>query len=177
MWSFSLSLRVIKVSRVSFGEIPPRIGGVKVYPSNRTVSRDEIIFEVEVTWASECDLEVVVRQTQDFVSLGVKDILVQGQLRVTLAPLLDVAPLVGGVRLSFIEEPHINFDLEGVARCAHFLCIQTPIAEPHSQKLLLKVWFLYPDMEISLVLSNKAAQDKSKFYLEQLILTLYCSSP
>ena len=44
-----------------------------------------------------------------------KDILVQGQLRVTLAPLLDQAPLVGGVRLSFIEEPHINFDLEGVA--------------------------------------------------------------
>ena len=44
-----------------------------------------------------------------------KDILIQGQLRVSLAPLLDQAPLVGGVRLSFIEEPHINFDLEGVA--------------------------------------------------------------
>ena len=43
-----------------------------MYPSNRTVSRDEIIFEVEVTWASECDLEVVVKQTHDFVCLGVK---------------------------------------------------------------------------------------------------------
>ena len=50
-------------------------GGVKVYPSNRTITRDEIIFEVEVTWASECNLEVVVRQTHDFVCLGVKVLL------------------------------------------------------------------------------------------------------
>ena len=106
---------IVKVSRVCLGDIPPRIGGVKVHPGNRTVSRDEIILEVEITWASDCNFEVVVNQSQDLVCFGVKDILVQGQLRVTLGPLLDEAPLVGGVRFSFIEEPHINFDLDGVA--------------------------------------------------------------
>ena len=35
-----------------------------------------------------------------------------------MAPLLDEAPLVGGVRLSFLEEPRINFDLDGIGKLA-----------------------------------------------------------
>ena len=47
--------------------------------------------------------------------MGIKDIFIDGQLRIQLAPLLDDWPLVGGVRLSFLEKPHISFDCEGIA--------------------------------------------------------------
>jgi len=106
----------IEVSRVSLGDIPPRIGGVKVYPVRRIVSRDEIVMEVDVDWPSNCDLQVSLKHTQQLVSASLKNILFQGHLRITLAPLLNDAPLVGGVKLSFLDEPKISFDPDGIAK-------------------------------------------------------------
>ena len=106
----------LEVSRVSFGDIPPRIGGVKVYPRKRIVSIDEIVMEVDLDWASNCDFEVSMKHSQQFIAANLRNVLFQGTLRITMTPLLNEAPLVGGLKLSFLNEPKINFDLDGIAK-------------------------------------------------------------
>ena len=103
------------MSGATLGDIPPRIGGIKIHRC--TVARDEILLEIDMTWASNCILEAIIipNQVPCQVHMGIKDIFIDGQLRIQLAPLLDDWPLVGGVRLSFLEKPHIGFDFEGIA--------------------------------------------------------------
>ena len=49
------------------------------------------------------------------ISFSLRDIYVHGTVRVTLSPLLNDLPLVGGVDLALVSDPRVDFDLGGVA--------------------------------------------------------------
>ena len=48
-------LKGFRFERVVLGQIPPRITGIKVYEKN--VSRNEIIMDMDLVFASDCDIK------------------------------------------------------------------------------------------------------------------------
>ncbi|KAG8246671.1 Extended synaptotagmin-3 [Homalodisca vitripennis] len=56
-----------KFQKMRLGTIPPRFGGIKVY--DRNTSRNEIIMDVDVFYAGDCDISFVLSG----FSGGIKD--------------------------------------------------------------------------------------------------------
>lgn len=108
------SLEAYKLSgfrfqRIILGSIPLRIGGVKVYDHN--VSRSEIIMDMDVFYAGDCDISFTVGAIKG----GIKDFQIHGMMRVVMKPLITSMPLVGGLQVFFLNNPTIDFNLVGVA--------------------------------------------------------------
>ncbi|KAF4523779.1 hypothetical protein B566_EDAN009011 [Ephemera danica] len=97
-----------KFERIILGSIPPRIGGVKVY--DRNVSRSEIIMDLDVFYAGDCDITFSVKGMKG----GIKDFQIHGLLRVVMRPLITKIPLVGGLQVFFLNNPDVDFNLVGV---------------------------------------------------------------
>ena len=91
------------------GQVPPRITGIKVYDKN--TSRKEIIMDLDLIFASDCDIKFSVKN----VKAKIGDFSLRGLLRVVFKPLVTEIPLIGGVQVYFLSPPEINFDLGGVA--------------------------------------------------------------
>ena len=98
-----------KFLKIDLGDIPPRIGGVKVYTKN--VRRDEIYMDLDIIYSSDADIEMKVKG----LTMGVKDLQVRGIMRVIMRPLISQMPLFGGISVFFINNPDINFNLTGIA--------------------------------------------------------------
>ncbi|CAF0743361.1 unnamed protein product [Adineta steineri] len=90
--------------KLDLGEIPPRIGGVKVYTDN---IRDQIMMDIEVFYAGDAHIKSKVKG----IVCGVKDIQFVGDLRVILSPLINTIPLFGAVTYFFLRKPSIDFKL------------------------------------------------------------------
>jgi Ca2+-dependent lipid-binding protein len=87
----------------------PRITGIKVYDKN--VARDEIIMDMDLVFASDCDIKFSLKK----ISAKIGDFSLRGLLRVVFKPLIRDVPLIGGVQVYFLTAPEIDFDLGGVA--------------------------------------------------------------
>lgn len=96
------------------GRISPHVGGVKVYRRESTASRNEIILDAEVSWASECDLAVGCAAAVPRCA-ALERLFLHGTVRLTLGPLLKESPLVGGIAMAFVTAPRLDFDLGGLA--------------------------------------------------------------
>ncbi|XP_071446614.1 extended synaptotagmin-2-B isoform X2 [Hetaerina americana] len=98
-----------KFERMILGSIPPRVGGVKVY--DRNVSRNEIIMDLDIFYAGDCDISFSIGAIKG----GIKDFQIHGMVRVVMKPLIREMPLVGGLQIFFLNNPTIDFNLVGVA--------------------------------------------------------------
>jgi Ca2+-dependent lipid-binding protein len=98
-----------RFEKVVLGRVPPRITGIKVYDKN--VGRDEIIMDLDLVFASDCDIKFCVKG----LTVKVSDFSLRGLVRVVLKPLISEIPLIGGVQVYFLTSPEIDFDLGGVA--------------------------------------------------------------
>lgn len=94
-------------NRIVIGSTPLRIGGVKVYDKN--TSRDEIILDVDILFASESSINFKLAG----MSGAIKDFEINGRLRVILKPLISKAPFFGGVQFFFLDKPEVDFNLDG----------------------------------------------------------------
>lgn len=97
-----------RFDRIILGTIPPRIGGVKVYDKN--VARNEIIMDLDLFYASDCDINFYLGGMKG----GIKDFQIHGWVRVVMKPLIHSMPLVGGLQIFFLNNPNIDFNLVGV---------------------------------------------------------------
>eukprot|EP00095_Tigriopus_kingsejongensis_P003141 maker-scaffold438_size171652-snap-gene-0.39 protein:Tk03141 transcript:maker-scaffold438_size171652-snap-gene-0.39-mRNA-1 annotation:"hypothetical protein KGM_14024" len=104
-------LQGLNFTSTSLGQIPPRVEGVKVYKTNQ-VSRNEIIVDVNLVFASNCYLKAGL---WSWFGLAIRDLYLHGTLRITMCPLLKDLPLVGNIEVAFIAPPGLDFDMEGVA--------------------------------------------------------------
>nr|XP_018902831.1 PREDICTED: extended synaptotagmin-2 [Bemisia tabaci] len=100
-------LKNFQFGKIRLGAIPPRIGGIKVYEKH--VARDEIIMDMEISYAGDCDISFTVSG----VSGGIKDFQIHGMMRVIMKPLIPTIPLVGGVQMFFLNNPTLDFNLVG----------------------------------------------------------------
>ncbi|KAF5284987.1 hypothetical protein FQA39_LY16852 [Lamprigera yunnana] len=97
-----------KFEKMILGGIAPRVGGVKVYETN--IARHEIVLDLDIFYAGDCDLSFTLGAG---IKGGIKDLQLQGMLRVVLRPLLSRMPLVGGIQVFFLNNPTIDFNLVG----------------------------------------------------------------
>ncbi|GIY33348.1 extended synaptotagmin-2 [Caerostris darwini] len=102
-------LQSFRFEKIILGDMPPRIGGVKVYQEN--VSRNEIIMDLEIRYSGDCNIQVGVKKFK----AGVKDLQIYGTMRVVMKPLVKIIPLIGGVTVFFLNRPRIDFNLTNVA--------------------------------------------------------------
>nr|XP_032522132.1 extended synaptotagmin-2-B isoform X5 [Danaus plexippus plexippus]XP_032522221.1 extended synaptotagmin-2-B isoform X5 [Danaus plexippus plexippus] len=105
----NFKLNGFKFERMILGTIAPRVGGVKVYDKN--LSRDEIIMDVDLFYAGDCDISFVLQRIRG----GIKDLQIHGMVRVVMKPLISKMPLVGGLQVFFLNNPSIDFNLVGAA--------------------------------------------------------------
>lgn len=96
-----------RFDRIILGTIPPRIGGVKVYDKN--VDRNELIMDLDLFYASDCDINFYLAGMKG----GIKDFQIHGLVRVVMKPLITTMPLVGGLQIFFLNNPTIDFNLVG----------------------------------------------------------------
>ncbi|KFM62535.1 Extended synaptotagmin-3, partial [Stegodyphus mimosarum] len=102
-------LQSFRFEKIILGDMPPRIGGVKVYQEN--VSRNEIIMDLEIRYSGDCNIQVGVKK----IKAGIKDLQIYGTVRLVMKPLVKIIPLVGGVTVFFLNRPRIDFNLTNVA--------------------------------------------------------------
>uniref|UniRef100_A0AC34F5D6 Extended synaptotagmin-2 n=1 Tax=Panagrolaimus sp. ES5 TaxID=591445 RepID=A0AC34F5D6_9BILA len=97
-----------KFTKIDMGDLPTRVGGLKVYTKN--VGRDRILVDMDVVYAGDAEFSV---KTCGF-SGGMNQIVLTGKVRCVLMPLLPYPPMVGGISGSFIELPKFDFNLTGM---------------------------------------------------------------
>ncbi|KJH46599.1 C2 domain protein, partial [Dictyocaulus viviparus] len=97
-----------KFTKMDMGDIPCRVGGIKVYTKN--VGKDRIIVDMDVAYAGDADFTV---SCCGFTG-GMNNLQFSGKLRAVLKPLLPYPPMIGGVAGSFLEMPKIDFNLTGM---------------------------------------------------------------
>uniref|UniRef100_A0A2S2QJV6 Extended synaptotagmin-2 n=1 Tax=Sipha flava TaxID=143950 RepID=A0A2S2QJV6_9HEMI len=146
------SLREYKINNFAFdklrlGSIAPKIGGVKVYDK---VSRDQIMLDIDVIFASDCDISFFVSG----IPCGIKDFQMRGMMRIVMRPLLTVSPLVGGMQIFFLNQPDIDYDLMGVADVLDMPGLNDVLRKVISQQVAATM--VLPN-KLPIVLSNEIA--------------------
>uniref|UniRef100_A0A183BMV6 C2 domain-containing protein n=1 Tax=Globodera pallida TaxID=36090 RepID=A0A183BMV6_GLOPA len=159
-----------KFVAVDMGDIPFRVGGLKVYTQN--VGRDRVIMDMDVVYAGDAEFAVQVCGFRG----GLNQMVFSGKLRCTLQPLLSQPPMVGGVSSSFMELPKFDFNLTGMGefvqlpglidairsvvntQVANLLVLPNKIVVPLAPNVdVAKLYFPEPDGIVAnlLVLPNK----------------------
>lgn len=96
-------------NQILFGTTPPRIGGIKVY--DRNISRDEIIIDMELIFMSDCNINFRLAG----LSASLSDFEIHGMIRIVMKPIIGKIPFIGGMQIFFLDQPHIDFDLDGAS--------------------------------------------------------------
>ncbi|XP_076366234.1 extended synaptotagmin-2-like isoform X2 [Tachypleus tridentatus] len=112
--SLPTTLRSFKFEKIFLGDMPPRVGGIKVYHEN--VARDEIIMDVEILYSGDCRFSVKAKG----LKAGIKDVQLHGVMRVEMKPLVKQIPLIGGVNVFFLMPPAIDFNMTNLADILDF---------------------------------------------------------
>lgn len=116
----------IHLHNFNLGDEPPSISGVKVYKAEDVSG--EVIIELDVTWAGEQNVQLIIKPFPKFhlgvglgvgrlisnfltMRVGVGNLFFSGRVRLSLKPLMGRIPVVGAVRVSFVEQPHFNYAL------------------------------------------------------------------
>ena len=95
-----------KFTRLELGEQPPRLEGVTVH----AVDEQKVLLDMDIVYEGDLRLSISLVK----ISAGLSDIRLRGKLRAVLH-LVDVVPLLGGLELTFLQAPDIDFDLHGAA--------------------------------------------------------------
>ncbi|KAH9420785.1 Extended synaptotagmin-3 [Dermatophagoides pteronyssinus] len=103
-----------RFEKIDLGCVPLRLGSVKCYDEN--TSRDEIILDLELIYAGNCDIQVRIKG----LNAGIKDFQLYGIVRIELKPLMKDMPLIGCVSIYFLKNPVIEFNFTNVADVLDF---------------------------------------------------------
>ncbi|GAB4820429.1 hypothetical protein N2152v2_007475 [Parachlorella kessleri] len=123
----------VKLQGIILGHVPPTVTGmwprVKVYCQDTHMCREELSTEFDFSWASKMEVKLMMRVSPEerFPVLGhlvsllskavtvkvtVRDLVARGRLRATLRPLIDTIPVVGAVKMSFVEAPTLSYQVK-----------------------------------------------------------------
>ena len=122
----------LTLSHFQLGDIPPRLGGVRIH----SVGPDEVVLDTELAYRGTCSISLAVHlhKVGPPLNLTLQDFSLTGSFRITCKPLLNNAPFLGGVTFSFLEEPDFDFvaggllavtDLPGIRQLVHAQLIKS----------------------------------------------------
>ena len=106
-------LTALRFETFSFGSVPAKIEGVKVY---ETVNDGAVEIDLSVFWRGDPDVVLGVRAAQDALSVPVSltEFECAFTLRLIFAPLMGVFPCFGALTIALVDEPRLDFDLRVV---------------------------------------------------------------
>ncbi|XP_062862422.1 extended synaptotagmin-3 [Trichomycterus rosablanca] len=122
-------LKTFNFTRVHFGHRAPSITGVQVHTDE--VDKREVILDLKITYVGDINIDADLKPR---ISVGVKEIQLQGLLRVILQPLIGQSPLVGGVSMFFIRRPTLNLNWTGMTNL-----LDSPALRPFSESAILDI--------------------------------------
>ena len=117
----------IVLQSVILGHKPPVVTDIKVYQKGSTNSG--IVADIAFSWNSKMEVKIAMKTLENigeksfldrFLSLiyktitvkaVVRNLIARGHIRVTLSPLLDSLPVVGGLHVSFLQPPAISYEV------------------------------------------------------------------
>ncbi|KAG7331497.1 hypothetical protein KOW79_005466 [Hemibagrus wyckioides] len=102
-------LKTFTFTKVHFGQRAPTITGIRAYTQEADMR--EVILDFNIAYVGDIDIDADVKPR---ISAGVKEIQLQGMLRVILSPLIGQSPLVGGVTMFFIRRPTMHLNWTGM---------------------------------------------------------------
>mmetsp|Transcript_16823 Transcript_16823/g.36400 ORF Transcript_16823/g.36400 Transcript_16823/m.36400 type:complete len:591 (+) Transcript_16823:224-1996(+) len=135
----------IKDREFGVGDFPFRLGGIKAY----VTSEDEVVLELPMVWGSNCkfDVGVFLRfwKFRIYVPCTIENLQFKAEARVTLRPLVDTVPCVGGVMISLLSVPHfdLSFKLGGRVDLMALPIIKETIK--NVTKMVLDGMLVYPN--------------------------------
>lgn len=115
------------------GTTPIRIGGIKVHDMN--TSRDEIILDADLIFASDCSINFRLAG----IPAAVNDFEIYGKIRVIMKPLISKVPFVGGVQIFFLDNPDIDFNLAGPAEISNIPGLRNILRHIIAKKITKKM--------------------------------------
>eukprot|EP00095_Tigriopus_kingsejongensis_P010977 maker-scaffold270_size230592-snap-gene-1.23 protein:Tk10977 transcript:maker-scaffold270_size230592-snap-gene-1.23-mRNA-1 annotation:"GJ23366" len=100
-------------THTDLGSHPPRISDIRAHSRSSAdgSQKEAVIVDFKVQYLGDCNLQVRLLGIKG----GVRDVQIEGRARLVMTPTLNALPFVGGFQLCFLDEPRINFDLEGLA--------------------------------------------------------------
>ena len=103
----------IKVNTVSLGCLPVRVRGVKTQTHNRSV----LVIDACISYIGDSfiDLSLEMPNLASPLMASLHNLSFEGILRIQLCPLINNLPLIGGVKISLLSRPTLDFELGGVA--------------------------------------------------------------
>lgn len=120
-------------NRIMLGTTPIRIGGIKVHDMN--TSRDEIILDADLIFASDCSINFRLAG----IPAAVNDFEIYGKIRVIMKPLISKVPFVGGVQIFFLDNPDIDFNLAGPAEISNIPGLRNILRHIIAKKITKKM--------------------------------------
>lgn len=158
------ALQSFRFTKIDCGDIPPRIGGVKVYTER--VKRDEILMDIEILYSSDADVAISIKG----INAGIKDLQIRGTIRVVFKPLMNVMPLFGGLNVFFLNSPVIDFNLTSLANALDIPglseMLRTIVQEQVSAIMVL------PN-RISVALANNVDANRLRYPIPKGVLRIY----
>lgn len=104
-------LQAIDIETLDLGGHPLAVGGIKTY----STKDDSCILEAHVQWGGELKVRVGARLKLGpfvvHVPIEVEDVQMRAVARISLRPLVDDLPCVGGADVSLLEPPHYDLTL------------------------------------------------------------------
>lgn len=106
-------LTTLQFERFSFGSVPAKIEGVKVY---ETEDEGALEIDLQVSWAGDPDVVLGIRAAQDTLNVPVSltELQCSFTLRLIFAPLIGVFPCFGALTIALMDDPQLQFDLRVV---------------------------------------------------------------
>ena len=109
----SLGTKNLKFDILDLGPIPPRVTGIKIYETNveRNVAKEEAIVDLDLDVnLVDCDIKI----NWQSVPVKLKNFRLKGLLRLTMTPILNYSPVIGGLKIYFAEKPDITINAEAI---------------------------------------------------------------
>ncbi|KAK4430926.1 Synaptotagmin-3 [Sesamum alatum] len=101
-------IEAIEFKKLSLGNLPPTIHGMKVFETNER----ELVMEPAIRWAGNPNIIVAVTISSIQVKIQLVDLQVFAAPRVTLKPLVPTIPCFANIVVSLMKKPHIDFGLK-----------------------------------------------------------------
>lgn len=107
------TMKSIHFPKFEFGNKPPELSNIRVFEI-QTDSGPCIELEITMALDADIDVEIAMPSAAGDIKLGVTKLVVAGDLALRLEPLIDEAPVVGGLVAFFYDQPRIDISFSGL---------------------------------------------------------------
>lgn len=108
------AVNMFKFTKADMGSVYPRMRNFQLLDN----SGGSVIIQMDLEYDGDCMLEMQVGTSLGTIPLGIKDIKLEGTMRVELKDFVDHAPLISAIVAYFTDPPKLDFDLTKTANIA-----------------------------------------------------------